>query len=789
MSWRALLLGFLAGLWISAFTYFNDMIMGQTRLIGSAFPISVFGGAAFLVLVINPLLRRIGSNAPMRAGEIAVATAIALAACSFPGQTFFEYFTAAVSQPSHQQLTQPSWHANRILSYLPGGSHEIAMGHVQDWQQFAAAVEAQKDQDTPVGRLWQMSREEERRLWSEARTTVTFSDSEARTLLNAVNRILAEPGFVEGLPASATARERVEAGRAALVEALPHVILPPPRGEGGLVNGGFADDDIIRPAVVGWRSGELLPVGRVPWDAWWPSIRTWVGGALCLTLAVLCLAVVVHPQWAQRELLSFPIPRFFELLSRRTPGNGLPDIATSKLFWIGFGAMVVLHLVNGLNAWFPELPRINRTLDLTPLRTLFPNMARTPFNGAAVFNPTIYFSVVAFAFFVNRTVSLSMGLTPLIFAVVGGALISQGIAVEYARYQPSDMNFLRFGAHVVIIGAILYSGRRYYLDVLRGTLGVRQEGATPGAIWAARGFVVLSLAAVALFGMSGLSPLMSASFVLLVLITWIVHTRVVTETGMFLMAGPFAALGILPSLFGEAVVGPTQLILLGLIGFIMLGDVKESLMPMVLNGMEMARRTGESTRKLVPALITMLVVGCVVALVVSVTLMYEYGLTPKPNTNAAISGGQTAINTAMRVTAELESIGRLPESTAMTDLDRLRNAEPEGSRLVWALAGGVLTLLCSVARLRLPWWPIHPLIFVVIGTWGISVLGFSFLLGWAVTSAVVRLGGVRMHHTVAPLMVGIVAGELLMGLGWMITGAVYYFATGQAPSEYIIFSP
>jgi hypothetical protein len=40
---------------------------------------------------------------------------------------------------------------------------------------------------------------------------------------------------------------------------------------------------------------------------------------------------------------------------------------------------------------------------------------------------------------------------------------------------------------------------------------------------------------------------------------------------------------------------------------------------------------------------------------------------------------------------------------------------------------------------------------------------------------------------VRPLMVGVIAGELLSGLFWMLVGALYFFITGTAPINYSIF--
>jgi hypothetical protein len=56
MTVRAVVLGLLLGLFVSAGTYFNDWVMGQSQLIGNFLPISVFGVAVLLLLATGPAL-------------------------------------------------------------------------------------------------------------------------------------------------------------------------------------------------------------------------------------------------------------------------------------------------------------------------------------------------------------------------------------------------------------------------------------------------------------------------------------------------------------------------------------------------------------------------------------------------------------------------------------------------------------------------------------------------------------------------------------------------------------
>jgi len=107
--------------------------------------------------------------------------------------------------------------------------------------------------------------------------------------------------------------------------------------------------------------------------------------------------------------------------------------------------------------------------------------------------------------------------------------------------------------------------------------------------------------------------------------------------------------------------------------------------------------------------------------------------------------------------------------------------------MAWRGLGAGLVLATAAARLRLPWWPLHPVIFMVFGTMSSMRFSSSFLIGWAIKAAVVRLGGSRSYRSVRPLMVGMIAGEVLAAVLWMTVGAIYYWATGMEPKSYAVY--
>ena len=92
--------------------------------------------------------------------------------------------------------------------------------------------------------------------------------------------------------------------------------------------------------------------------------------------------------------------------------------------------------------------------------------------------------------------------------------------------------------------------------------------------------------------------------------------------------------------------------------------------------------------------------------------------------------------------------------------------------------------MVAFCRLRFAWWPIHPILFVFLGSHQAQRLAFSFFLGWLVKTAVHRYGGARLYQKARPVMMGIIAGEIIAALVPMIIGVLYYFFTGERPVYY-----
>ena len=568
-----------------------------------------------------------------------------------------------------------------------------------------------------------------------------------------------------------TAWENAEALRR-----IPPVLLP---------NGGRYDKDFMESFLYGSKT--LVGPDKVPWDKWAGPLAFWWPLAFLLGFASICLGLIVHRQWSQRERLRYPIAEFTNTLLDSQGRLTKASVFRDSLFWLGLVLLLGLHVVNGLARWYPDRAIvIPLEIDLGPVLARFPKLA-THWVANCLFGVRTWPMMVAFGFLIAADVSLSLGLSQVLWVAATAWLVhGLGFQPHGADDLGAPCNWQRAGSCLGLGLIILYTGRRYYWQVLRRALCFsRRDEVEAYAAWACRLFIISMIVMVAMLHSVGLPWPMATLLIMLIMLIYLIQARINTESGLILSLLTWMPSTVLLGLFGAKALGIRPLAICALVGTIFARDTHECLMPFFLNALRISEsqgiKPGRAGSLAAVAFLLAIAVGVPFGLLVD----HNYGVT---------RGESFATNAAPRWTIDavvttVEKLGpdEAAQSEEMSTFQRIVNMKPDRTFL-WSLAiGFALVVAVSALRLRFAWWPIHPMMFLVWGTWAMAMMSHSLLAGWIVKKAVTRFGGTRTYDRARCFMFGVIAGEMLGGLLWLVVGAIYFAATGQNPPRYQIF--
>jgi hypothetical protein len=524
---------------------------------------------------------------------------------------------------------------------------------------------------------------------------------------------------------------------------------------------------------------------RVPWSAWWLPLRTWVPMVLLLGVASACLALIVHQQWSHHEFLSYPIATFTSSLLERAPGSVYPAALRSRLFWIGFLIIFAIRSNNGLCVWFPDaLVPVKLSWLLTPFAVVMPWLLKVQYGGELL-RLDLFSLVVAFAFFLSAEISFTLGVSQLAWVLFALPMVTVGVNLS-TDWIGGWQGWERAGAYLAFALILLYTGRQYYKEVLLGAVGLRRGAGPAPNLWAMRLLFAATLLLIVLIVRLGLEWPLAVILVLLTLLSLVVLSRISAETGLFFIQPRWIPFGVMMAGLGGFTMPPGAIITAGFVCMVLAVDQSQSLMPYLTNGLKICEKVALKPLHMARLSYAVFAVGVVLAIVVVLVCTYDMGAPTDYNWS------HQRIPTMPFRAAEpeimrLQGMGSLAEAAALPWTQRLGRIAPTGNFL-WAFGAGFgLVLVCSALRLRLPWWPIHPVMFMLWATYPMATTCWSFFVGWLIKVFAVRFGGNRTALRLKPLMIGVISGEILAALVFMIVGAVYFFATGQKPLAYRYF--
>ncbi len=516
-----------------------------------------------------------------------------------------------------------------------------------------------------------------------------------------------------------------------------------------LADGNPTVKDVILPNLPDWLAiKELEPIrsmvvggfdyayvfAKLP--LFLPRWLAWATLFLSVAFACMCVNSLMRGLWTDREKLAFPIIQLPLALSK--PAD---PIWKSKALWISFTVMISIDLLNGLNYWYPNVPKIpvKQLLDLSPM------LQSAPWSAMGELPIGIYPFLAAIGLLMPSDLLFSAILFFLIRKVTQIGIASFGVPQStfsgtYFSPGPPFWEQQAWGAVIAMLVAAIYFSRGYlkeaWIDVRKG------KKASDGGPSHRAAFIGLVLCAGAFlwFGMAGgMSVWLILAFFVAFLGFSIVLTRMRAQLGPptheFAYFGPTGLLGQFGALQG---MGDKQMVWMTQVMLFMNRISRTHPMPTHLEALKLGSETGVNVKRLSYGLAGAAVIGILFAYFFSVTRSYRLG---------SPIGGTDGIGLLQGMLA------KKPEFS------------PVGVGMIGA-GFGVSTLL-DFLRVRISGFPLHPVGYLLGITYGIDYYWFGLLIALSIKAFVHRYSGMSGYERLKFIAIGIMLGEYTGEAIWM----------------------
>lgn len=492
----------------------------------------------------------------------------------------------------------------------------------------------------------------------------------------------------------------------------------------------------------------------IPWSAWFQPLLLW-GIFILLGYAVMMFLInIISRQWIHNERMNFPLLKVPQMISKAVDNNEVGKFFFNRFLLVGISVPVCLHLINGLNLYYPSIPSIPTLLLASPY--VADSGLLVGFKKVKLY---LYPAFIGFAFLTSRQISFSFWFFFLVGGLLYGILGTLGYSIPSSELgitfgptltRPEEMQMI--GAYGVFFLFLVWLARQHLLLVCKQSLFLAPPSASRSewfdvrvSFWGA----LLGMAAIICWyvwlGMSLVTAIMLVGAFFMIML---VATRIICQGGLAYFTLTAAPMDGIIALFGTKMFAGASGLLAGMSQKTLFVDLRESLMPSIVHG----RRIHQNKR---PALVLFggMALTVLIATIASVgsmmVLCYRFGIR------------ELQLEWANRTTlAVFDNIHRLVAVPLET-----------GSWVfVFAIAGALVMLVLVVCYHRLYWWPIHPIGYLTAYSSAMRILWLSFFIGWACNALCMRYGGVHLFRKLQFFFIGLIIGDFIMGGGWAIVG-------------------
>jgi hypothetical protein len=508
-----------------------------------------------------------------------------------------------------------------------------------------------------------------------------------------------------------------------------------------------------RNVLAGFYNGNSSLFTRSHLLPWLAPILAWTLFFCAMGIVFLATATLFAQQWIRHERLTFPIVELpFQMVA--------PDNAfwRQRLMWLGFALAASIELLNGLNYWFPALPFIPVKInDLSPLFT------SKPWNGIGDFNISFYPFIIGICYIAPLDLCFSAVFFYLLIKVecVLGTAQAWDANPQYPYYWEQS-----FGAVCALLMATLWGSRKHLREIARRAFGHPADERDPAEARLYRRSLLAaglgSLFLVVWLMLAGLQWWAAGVMVLVWIGGGVVAARIRAESGFpqhYLddMSGTI----LLMTAVGGNAFGMRSITLMALFnGFTKFNTYH--MMPHQVEGFRLAGRTGLRAEKIAAVMLLTILLSVPMTLLINIASFYHLGAGARAHAGLFL-GQDTWLWTMPRWTSG--------DSTAAG----ISGGKPNWHSLGMIAISFTFCNMLMMLRYRLLWFPLHP-IGMVLGN-GMRMIWFSVLVAALIKWITLRYGGLRSFRAVLPFFLGLILGDILIGMSWMVLGLLLQVPT------------
>jgi hypothetical protein len=529
------------------------------------------------------------------------------------------------------------------------------------------------------------------------------------------------------------------------------------------------DQDMVR-ALYGGLDGGLdmswwQVLSQIPWADWITPMIWWAVFILLVYTAMVGIVGIFSHQWVENEKMNFPLLKVPEILGAEAEAGLLWKYFTHRYFIIGFGIPLLLHLLNGLNTYFPQVPQIPTLVLAQPY--IPKEGLLSGFYKAKIY---IYPAFIGFAFLTSNQVSFSLwsffilgGLLPGLLQSLGWHLPAAALGTTFGPVVSRVEEMQMVGAFAVFFLFILWLARDHLRLLFRSVYQGREMIQECHGLLCPRLALFIFLAGfigvtiwLNFFGMDLLPTVM---FLVICFMLQLVNSRLICQGGLPYLTLPLAPPDGFLAFFHTRLIAPLTLYMALVVQKVIFLDIRESLMPSLFHSAKLSEGSSPRFRFLL-GIVLAIVVGVMISFVAYLALYYKFGLNTLPD--------EWAVETARRVHENFSQLLNHPE-------------EPKRWSIIFTMVGVAVMTFLVAGYHHFIWWPLHPIGYLTTYTSAMQILWFGFFTGWLCNALVLRYGGVALFREVRRLFIGLIVGDIFMAIVWLIVGIFTPFSYHVLP--------